>query len=115
MQRSPLKRKTQLRPKKPMKRSGRSKPTAEQQRYHEQVREVGCIVSGRKPVALHHVRDGLGMGQKVDHWRVIPLHYDFHQSEAAGAISLHGSPKEFIEAYGSESGLEHKLKMILEE
>ena len=97
-----------------MKRTGRKPPTAAQDRYHEECRELGCIISGKKPVHIHHIRKGvLGTGQAVNHWRVLPLHYDYHDSEAAGAISLHGTPKEFTEKYGTELDLERKLKELL--
>lgn len=111
LKRSPLK------PGKPlkrtrMKRKGRKKPTAEQQRYHEKVRALGCLICGQ-PASIHHVREGLGMGQAVDHDRVLPLCYCDHQSEEAGCISLHGSPKEFIELHGTEIELDEILKIRL--
>lgn len=92
-----------------MKSKGRTPPTAEQAHYHDTVRDVGCLVC-RSPASIHHVRDGLGMGQKVNHWRVLPLCYEHHQADGAGDISIHGSPKEFRELYGSEVDLEIKLR-----
>ena len=91
-----------------MKRKGRKKPTAEQQRYHDQVRDLGCLICGQ-PAAIHHVREGLGMGQAVDHDRVLPLCYSHHQGEELGDISLHGNTKEFEEMYGTEIELEKLL------
>lgn len=111
MKRSPLKPGKQLKRTR-MKRKGRKKPTAEQQRYHDKVRALGCIICGR-PAVIHHVMEGLGMGQAVDHDRPLPLCYDHHQSEEAGAVSIHGTPKEFVEAYGTEAELEEKLKCRL--
>lgn len=110
MKRPPLKRRTPLRPKKPMERRGRSKPTAAQQDYHNQARALGCLLCGRSP-QIHHIREGvLGMGQKVDHWRILPLCYDHHEGERGGDVSLHGSPALFKKLHGSELELEKKLK-----
>lgn len=112
LKRSPLK------PGKPlkrtrMKRRGRKRPTAEQQRYHDQVRALGCLICGNT-AQIHHIREGLGMGQAVNHDRVLPLCYDHHQSEEFGCISLHGSPGEFVELHGTEIELEEILKIRLE-
>lgn len=92
-----------------MKRKGRKRPTAEQQRYHDEVRELGCIICGR-PAAIHHIREGLGLGQAVNHDRVLPLCYADHQSAEAGAVSIHNKPREFVLLYGTESELEQKVK-----
>jgi hypothetical protein len=118
MNRTPLRRKTPLKAKKQlrsktglkrtsMKRKGRSKPTAEQQRRHDAIRALGCIICGR-PAAIHHIREDLGMGQKVNHDRVLGICFDHHQSEEAGAISIHGTPILFQETYGTEYELEQK-------
>jgi hypothetical protein len=50
------------------------------------------------------------MGQKVDHWRILPLCYDHHEGERGGDVSLHGSPALFKKLHGSELELEKKLK-----
>ncbi len=110
MKRTPLRRKTPLRAKTglkrtKMKRKGRSKPTAEQQRRHDKIRALGCIVCGNM-AAIHHIREGLGMGQKVNHDRVLGICYDHHQSEESEAISIHGTPALFVFAFGTESELE---------
>lgn len=44
-----------------------------------------CSVSGMRPVQVHHLRSGMGMGMKNSHFRTIPLHYDYHQ----GAKGFH--------------------------
>lgn len=107
MKRSPLKPGKPLRRTR-MKRRGREKPTADQQHYHDKIRALGCIICGR-PAAIHHIREGLGMGQAVNHWKIIPLCYDHHQSEENGCISIHGTPLLFIETFGTATELERKL------
>jgi hypothetical protein len=92
-----------------MKTKGRKQPSAAQQLRHDKVREMGCVICGR-PAAIHHIREGLGMGQKVDHKKILPLCYDHHQSEEKGCISLHGTPALFVATYGTELELEAKLK-----
>lgn len=119
MKRSPLRRKSPLKAKTglkrtKMKRKGRKPPTSEQKRRHDAIRELGCVICGR-PGNIHHIREDLGMGQAVDHDRIICLDYDHHQSEEAGAISIHGTPMLFQETYGTESELEQKTIQRLDE
>lgn len=95
-----------------MKKKGRKKPTAEQQRRHDKIRDLGCIICGNW-CSIHHIREDLGMGQAVDHDRVLGICYDHHQSEAAGAISIGKTPKLFWETYGTEAELETKTNEAL--
>ena len=110
---------SRLKPGKPLKRSrmkrkGRKKPTAKQQAYHDIVRFIGCIVCGNH-ASIHHIREGLGMGQAVNHDEVLPLCYDDHQSEESGCVSLHGDPAGFVKSKGTEMDLKIKLRKKLKD
>lgn len=56
------------------------------ERHHAKVRGLGCFVSGRVPVELHHCHGGSltrfgqlrGVALKTSDWLVIPLHHDYH-------------------------------------
>lgn len=50
------------------------------------VASMGCCVcrrQGTRPrlAAIHHIRTGIGMGQRASHFDVIPLCYRHHQGE----------------------------------
>ena len=60
--------------------------------YHARVASLGCVCcaalmrrqEGR--TTLHHLREGLGMGQRASAWLVVPLCKDCHQ----GDNGIHG-------------------------
>jgi hypothetical protein len=63
------------------------RPSAAQQRFHDRLRAMGCIVSGRTDrVTIHHVHSGSiaergfnrGGAQKLSDWLVIPLDLFLH-------------------------------------
>lgn len=67
--------------------------TAEQKRYHARVRELRCCLTGHD-ATIHHVHGGSmaplikpGMGQKANHWLVIPLAPEYH---SAGPWAIDG-------------------------
>ncbi len=54
--------------------------------YAAALRDMSCMASGMRPVALHHILGGsafekLGSRGRRKHsdWLQIPLHYDYHQ------------------------------------
>ncbi len=61
----------------------KSKTKAEQQ-WLSDVAELGCICCrnmgyGASRAELHHVRNGQGMGQRADHYSVLPLCPQHHR------------------------------------
>lgn len=81
-----------------------------EQQHMDKVARLGCIICGNSEVHLHHIRyKGLGMGRKSTNFEVIPLCQPHHQ----GSFSVHGSPKEFEQKYGTQKELlERVLKRI---
>ena len=74
------------------------------------VASLPCCISGMRPVQIHHLRYGMGMGQRNDNFHVIPLHYDFHQ----GRLGIHTmGRKKWQEIYGDEIYLWRKTMTIL--
>lgn len=89
--------------------------------YHELLRMRPCIVSGRYPVALHHVIgssivERLGRvrgGRKASDWLVLPLHYDYHQGThglhtigIASWEALHGTEAELLDQVIGNTGID---------
>ena len=135
MKRSPLKRKTPLRARKPTEmrprkvrsfgggprlpkrtmRKPRPKATPEEQAHLGAVARLGCIVSrnlklGYRNAALHHVRTGYGMGERASHWEVLPLTPERHQNGGMG-VAFHAGPRTWQAKFGTEIAL---LKQVYE-
>jgi len=105
MKRSPLKQKrdTPRRkgPKAPRIKAGRVEDPA----HLARVRSLPCIVcqAGNQitPTEAHHIRDGVGMGQKAGDHEAIPLCSFHHRT----GVSIHLSPITFQWLYGTEREL----------
>jgi len=74
--------------------------TKAEKAYMGRVAELGCIVCS-SPACVHHIREGQGMGQRASNFLTIPLCFEHHQ----GSLSIHGSPRQFKNIYGSELDL----------
>jgi len=58
-----------------------SNPNAEQQRFHNDLRELGCIVTGANQVQIHHIMGSKWKAKgfsKPGEWLVLPLCHDTH-------------------------------------
>lgn len=76
--------------------------SAASKRHMDKVATIGCILCqrlgyGATPAALHHIREGQGMGQRAGDCLVIPLCHEHHQ----GASGIHGlGTRAFGRTYG---------------
>ena len=91
----------------------------EPERLHlDMVANLGCIVCRNQgvfsPAAIHHIRKGKGLGQRSDHWHVLPLCPPHHQTGPIG-IAFHAGRKTWEERYGHEDELLAQVKKLLEE
>ena len=72
---------------------------------------MGCIACKRMgysdtPAEIHHIRAGIGKGQRASHYEAIPLCPPHHRGTAGLKIpSIHGSKNNFIKAFGTEREL----------
>ena len=71
------------------------------QEWMSHAAELGCIICGGY-AAIHHLRDSVGMGQRADDYRTVPLCPRHHQYGTFRDPAIHSHPAEFIERYGSE-------------
>lgn len=71
-----------------------AKPTRAEQRHMDRVASLPCLVSGRRPVTLHHVTGfAFAMGRFArSHRLIVPLAPEYH-------LHQHG-PKMSVEALG---------------
>ena len=83
--------------------------TKDEKQWLNKLAESGCCICRKyhgitdAPQAnLHHLREGVGLGQKSSDYLVIPLCHYHHQSGPPGE-AFHASPKQWIDKYGKES------------
>ncbi len=90
----------------------------QQKKRFTSLRDIGCIVCRlengvHSQPEIHHVRDTLGVGQKRDHDRTIPLCPTHHRLGGYGVARHEGLP-EWEKRHGSEVGLLDMVNTILE-
>ena len=75
-----------------------------------QIAALGCIICGG-PANLHHLRTGVGMGQRGRD--VLPLCQKHHQHGGFG-VAYHAGAREFEKNFGTELELLEKVNKLLE-
>lgn len=87
-----------------MKRPQADKPNAAEQRHMDRLAQMPCLVTGRKPVVLHHVMKAPGKRCRRDHRFVVPLVPEMHNM---GPDSVHelGSEALFERKHGLRPSL----------
>lgn len=87
----------------------RIKPRRKKDPAHlARVASMPCCVCGATPVEVHHIRSGMGMGQRASDRDTIPLCSEHHRT---GPDAFHAGPRRFQEIYGTEREL---LELTLE-
>ena len=54
--------------------------------YLDRVASLDCVLCGRRPVEVHHVKEGQGLSQRASHWLTVALCPECHR----GPNGLHG-------------------------
>lgn len=78
----------------------------EKDRRFQALTDLGCIVCGAKPAAVHHLT-GLkyrGMSRKADDRYTVPLCAAHHQGHGHG-VSIHDGIKAFERQHGTQESL----------
>lgn len=109
MKKTPLQRRTPVRTKgtlarKPMRVTPKKPATAQEKTHLAAVALLACVICGSKPVEVHHLRDGQGMGQRASHHDTLPLCHVHHRTGGLG-VALHGGTAEFQRRFGTEREL----------
>jgi hypothetical protein len=68
------------------------------------VRSLPCLICGRTPSEAHHIRDGVGVGQKAGDDEAINLCPMHHRLGGFG-VAFHHAPREFQAKFGTEREL----------
>ena len=75
------------------------------------VAELGCIIC-HQPAEIHHLRTGMGMGQRNTNFNVIPLCPLHHRTGGYGT-AFHAGRKAFEQNFGTEEELLKRVKGLL--
>jgi len=80
-------------------------PTDEERRHLDRVAAMPCIVTGKRPIHVHHVMHMPGKCQRRDHRFVVPLSPDLHNM---GDQSVHalGGEDAFYQVHGVDLRIE---------
>lgn len=90
-------------------------PSASQKQWREEVRALGCIITGEKDsVEIHHVLGTTAKHKKIDigHWFILPLSEWYHRKNPALNVTDH--KKLFEETFGNQVSLFDRLLEIYE-
>lgn len=85
--------------------------------YHNMLAEMACVVTGKRPVTLHHCHGGSladagitrGMSQRPSDWLVIPIIMDLH----VGPHGIDGG--KGVRSWESEHGTQMDHLLALQE
>lgn len=90
-------------------------PTEKQAAWREEVRALGCILTGDKSsVEIHHVLGATAKHNKTDigHWFILPLSGWYHRNSPNLNVTDH--KKTFEETFGSQVSLFNRLLELYE-
>lgn len=89
--------------------------TAKERQHMAKVAALGCIACRKigyhdTPAEIHHIRTGMGMGQRNSHYKTIPLCAQHHRH---GADAIHRSKEYFESQFGTEEQLLGEVMELL--
>ncbi len=85
--------------------------TNKERRHLARIADYGCIICQR-PCEIHHIRHGMGMAQKNNHYNAIGLCPEHHRIGNYG-VAIHAGIKEFEKNFGTELELLERTRKIL--
>ena len=80
-------------------------PNAEQKKWREQVRDLGCVVCGSENPEIHHVVGRTSKHNKVHigHWFILPLNHFNHKYLDQGSSGLEILKSEARQMYNVDN------------
>jgi len=91
----------------------------DERKHYEKLSQVGCIVCrnlgfGYSAPHIHHIRHGVGLGER-SHWSLaIPL-CPLHHQHGGHGVALHAGQKTFEKKYGTELELLHQTLELIKD
>ena len=90
--------------------------TKKEREYLDRVANLGCIVCKKNGYhtepEIHHLREGMGMGQRNDYLNAIPLCPIHHRTGGVGE-AIHAGVKSFAKNHGTEKQLLGQVRAML--
>jgi hypothetical protein len=83
-------------------------PTASQARFHDALRQLGCVITGAKHgTQLHHVVGSSARYDKIwiGQWWVLILRADLHDSKLEASYNVTDYKTEFEERFGNQKSV----------
>ena len=89
------------------------KPATKAEReYLGRLAEMGCVICQR-PAEIHHVRAGMGIGQRNSHiGGTLPLCPDHHRNGGYG-VAFHAGRQQWQKNFGNEVDLLNEINEIM--
>lgn len=88
--------------------------TKKEKIYMSKVVAIGCILDNcRMPAEVHHIRAGVGMGQRNSNFNILPLCPAHHRTGGFG-VAIHAGQKTWEKKYGTELDLLNKVKLFID-
>lgn len=89
--------------------------TTKERQHMSKVASLGCIACRKigyydTPAEIHHIRTGMGMGQRNSHFKTIPLCAEHHRH---GPSAIHRSKELFEYNFGTEEQLLGEVMELL--
>ncbi len=78
-------------------------PTAKQKRWHESLRQIGCIASGQPLVQIHHLEGSTFRHKKewCGQWWALPISWELHDVHSDHPLNVTHHKNAFHAHYGS--------------
>ena len=86
--------------------------TKDDQKYLDLVASLGCIIC-KRPAEIHHIRAGMGIAQRNNNRRVLPLCPDHHRNGGHG-VAIHAGRASWENKFGTEHMLWDRLNGLIE-
>jgi hypothetical protein len=88
-----------------------------ERKHYGKLAALGCIVCYREgnagtPAEIHHLRHGMGAGQRNTYLNAIPLCHLHHRTGGHG-VALHAGQETFETNYGTEEELLDAAKKLI--
>ena len=99
--------------------NGRVNMNNKERQHISKVVALGCIACrilgyNDTPAECHHIRTGIGKGQRASHYDTLPLCPAHHRGTAGLKVpSIHGSKNAFVQTFGTEFELLQKVRELI--
>lgn len=91
---------------------------AKERQHLARVAEIGCIVCYNNghpgtPAEIHHIRFGVGLGQRSNNYLTIPLCHIHHRTGGHG-VAFHAGKRTFEQNFGTEEQLLTQVEQMID-